>query len=138
MSASYILLLTAFYVDNGQHLPVRQRLPHLAYWLVPSAVGLPLVARALARHRGLAPYRPTHASAPHRPRPSTSTAASGSYQPVSQDPGKTMAAACWRDGDRCQSYSWLASPSGCRSARRLIAASQLRRIAPLAGPISHQ
>jgi hypothetical protein len=33
----------------------------LAYWLLPSAVGLPLVARALARHRGLAPHRPTHA-----------------------------------------------------------------------------
>jgi hypothetical protein len=60
MSASYILLLTAFYVDNGKHLPIWQRLPHLAYWLLPSAVGLPLVARALARHRGLAPHRPTH------------------------------------------------------------------------------
>jgi hypothetical protein len=61
MSASYILLLTAFYVDNGQHLPVWQHLPHLAYWLLPSAVGLPLVARALARHRGLAPHPSTHA-----------------------------------------------------------------------------
>jgi hypothetical protein len=60
MSASYILLLTAFYVDNGKNLPVWQRLPHLAYWLVPSAVGLPLVARALARYRGLATRRPTH------------------------------------------------------------------------------
>jgi hypothetical protein len=45
MSASYILLLTAFYVDNGKHLPVWKSLPHLSYWLVPSAVGLPLVAR---------------------------------------------------------------------------------------------
>jgi hypothetical protein len=61
MSASYILLLTAFYVDNGKHLPVWQSLPHLAYWLVPSAVGLPLVARALARYHGLATRRPTHA-----------------------------------------------------------------------------
>jgi len=61
MSASYLLLLTAFYVNNGQHLPVCQRLPHLAYWLLPSAVRLPVVARALARHRGLAPHRPTHA-----------------------------------------------------------------------------
>lgn len=41
MSAFYILLLTAFYVDNGKHLPIWQRLPHLAYWLVSSAVGLP-------------------------------------------------------------------------------------------------
>src|SRR5215212_334857 len=61
MSASYILLLTAFYVDNGKNLPVWQRLPHLAYWLLPSAVGLPLIARALARYHGLAPHRPTHA-----------------------------------------------------------------------------
>ena len=59
MSASYILLLTAFYVDNGKHLPVWRSLPHLPYWLLPSAVGLPLVARALARHHGLATRRPT-------------------------------------------------------------------------------
>jgi hypothetical protein len=60
MSASYILLLTAFYVDNGKHLPVWKSLPHVVYWLLPSAVGLPLVARALARYRGLATRRPTH------------------------------------------------------------------------------
>ena len=59
MSASYILLLTAFYVDNGKHLPVWKSLPHLAYWLLPSAVGLPLVTRALTRYRGLATRRPT-------------------------------------------------------------------------------
>jgi hypothetical protein len=35
-------------------------------------------------------------------------------------------------------YSRLASPSACCSARRLIAASQMRRIAPLAGRISRQ
>ena len=63
MSASYILLLTAFYVDNGKNLPVWRTLPHLAYWLLPTAVGLPLVARALARHRGLTPRRPTPTSA---------------------------------------------------------------------------
>ena len=56
---------------------------------------------------------------------------------VSQDPGATMAAA------RCAAppaatYSWLASQFSCRSARRLIAASQLLRIAPLAGRISYQ
>jgi hypothetical protein len=60
MSASYVLLLTAFYVDNGRNLPVWQRLPHLVYWLLPSAVGLPLVVGALVRHRGLATRRPTH------------------------------------------------------------------------------
>jgi hypothetical protein len=60
MSASYILLLTAFYVDNGKNLPVWRSLPHLAYWLLPSAVGLPLVARALARYHGFATRPPTH------------------------------------------------------------------------------
>jgi hypothetical protein len=51
MGASYILLLVAFYVDNGKNLPVWQDLPHVTYWLLPSAIGLPLVARALLRYR---------------------------------------------------------------------------------------
>jgi hypothetical protein len=50
MGVSYILLLTAFYVDNGKSLPVWMDLPTLAYWLLPSAVGLPLIVRALTRH----------------------------------------------------------------------------------------
>ena len=43
MGLSYIALLTAFYVDNGPHLPVWNRLPPLAFWLLPTAVGLPLL-----------------------------------------------------------------------------------------------
>jgi hypothetical protein len=50
MAVSYILLLTAFYVDNGPHLPLWRSLPPLAYWLLPSIVGLPILARALRRH----------------------------------------------------------------------------------------
>jgi hypothetical protein len=50
MGASYIVLLTAFYVDNGRNLPVWRSLPTLAYWLTPSAVGLPLIVDALLRH----------------------------------------------------------------------------------------
>jgi uncharacterized membrane protein len=50
MGMSYILLLTAFYVDNGAHLPVWRALPTLAFWLVPAAVGLPIIVRALRRH----------------------------------------------------------------------------------------
>jgi hypothetical protein len=53
MSLSYIVLLTAFYVDNGPHLPVWDRLPAIAYWTLPAAVGLPLVIRALRRHTHL-------------------------------------------------------------------------------------
>jgi hypothetical protein len=50
MGLSYILLLTAFYVDNGPNLPVWRHLPPLAYWLVPSLVGLPILLWALMRH----------------------------------------------------------------------------------------
>ena len=50
MGASYIILLTAFYVDNGPHLPVWKHLPPWTYWLTPGLVGFPLVVRALVRH----------------------------------------------------------------------------------------
>jgi hypothetical protein len=61
MGLSYILLLTAFYVDNGANLPLWRALPALAYWAAPSLVGLPILVRALLRHplvlrqRGAAP-----------------------------------------------------------------------------------
>jgi len=50
MGTSYILLLTAFYVDNGPQLPVWKDLPPIAYWTVPAAVGLPVLVYALLRH----------------------------------------------------------------------------------------
>jgi hypothetical protein len=50
MGSSYILLLTAFYVDNGAHLPLWRELPTLAYWLLPAAIGLPLIMVTLRRH----------------------------------------------------------------------------------------
>ncbi len=50
MGLSYVLLLTAFYVDNGKNLPLWRDLPSLSYWLVPAAVGVPLILRALWRH----------------------------------------------------------------------------------------
>ncbi len=50
MGLSYILLLTAFYVDNGKSLPVWRDLPTITYWLAPSVVGLPLMLWALLRH----------------------------------------------------------------------------------------
>jgi hypothetical protein len=51
MGGAYIALFTGFYVDNGPHLPVWDRLPRLAYWTLPSLVGVPLILRALARRR---------------------------------------------------------------------------------------
>jgi hypothetical protein len=50
MGLSYILLLTAFYVDNGKSLPLWRDLPSITYWLLPAAVGLPLIVYALLRH----------------------------------------------------------------------------------------
>lgn len=51
MGLSYILLLTAFYVDNGKNLPVWKDLPSVAYWTVPSAIGLPIMIWSLLYHR---------------------------------------------------------------------------------------
>ncbi len=50
MGFSYIVLLTAFYVDNGKFLPVWEDLPSLAYWVLPSVVGIPIIIRTLLRH----------------------------------------------------------------------------------------
>jgi uncharacterized membrane protein len=50
MGASYILLLTAFYVDNGKNLPLWKALPQIAYWLLPSAIGAPIMGYAMLRH----------------------------------------------------------------------------------------
>jgi hypothetical protein len=50
MGLSYILLLTAFYVDNGKSLPLWKDLPVIAYWLLPAAVGVPIIVHALLRH----------------------------------------------------------------------------------------
>ena len=50
MGGSYIALLTGFYVDNGEQLPLWDQLPHLAYWTVPATVGIPLIWLALARN----------------------------------------------------------------------------------------
>jgi hypothetical protein len=53
MGLSYVVMLTAFYVDNGKSLPVWRNLPQMTYWLLPSFVGIPLIVRALVRYRHL-------------------------------------------------------------------------------------
>lgn len=50
MGSSYVLLLTAFYVDNGKSLPLWRELPPIAYWLTPGAVGVPFIVHALLCH----------------------------------------------------------------------------------------
>ena len=60
MGTAYVVMLTAFYVDNGPHLPLWDRLPTLTFWLLPSALGAPIIARAIirARRAGHARNRP--------------------------------------------------------------------------------
>jgi len=50
MGSSYILLLTAFYVDNGKNLPFWNLFPQLFFWLFPAAIGIPIIIYALLRH----------------------------------------------------------------------------------------
>jgi hypothetical protein len=50
MGLSYVLMLTAFYVDNGKHLPLWKELPQVAFWVLPAALGAPLVLWALLCH----------------------------------------------------------------------------------------
>lgn len=50
MGTSYIVMLTAFYVDNGKNLPLWKELPDIAFWVLPSAIGMPIILYALFRH----------------------------------------------------------------------------------------
>ena len=66
IGGSYTVLLTAFYVDNGKNLPLWDRLPTAAYWLLPPIVAAPLIGRALARHQRRPARRPA-GTGPGRP-----------------------------------------------------------------------
>jgi hypothetical protein len=50
MGSSYIFMLIAFYIDNRKNLPFWKELPQTTYWLLPSAVGIPLIIHALRWH----------------------------------------------------------------------------------------
>ena len=58
MGIGYVAMLTAFYVDNGPHLPLWDRLPTLAFWLLPSAIGAPIITRAVIHARHTRPGHP--------------------------------------------------------------------------------
>lgn len=57
MGSSSILMLTAFYVDNGKNLPLWRDLPPLAFWVLPALLGGPIVIWALLRHPVVLRYR---------------------------------------------------------------------------------
>jgi uncharacterized membrane protein len=50
MGASYILLLTGFYVDNGKNLPFWRMFPQWFFYVFPSLVGIPIIGRVLLTH----------------------------------------------------------------------------------------
>jgi uncharacterized membrane protein len=50
MGLSYILMLTAFYVDNGKNLPLWRELPQWTFWVLPSMLGAPIIIYTLLRH----------------------------------------------------------------------------------------
>jgi hypothetical protein len=47
MGASYILLMTGFYVDNGKNLPFWKLFPQWSFWVFPAVVGVPIIIYAL-------------------------------------------------------------------------------------------
>jgi len=75
MGTAYVAMLTAFYVDNGPHLPLWDHLPVLAFWLLPSAIGAPIIIRAIlrAKHAG-PPRRPVSGRIRDAGRPAASSA----------------------------------------------------------------
>ncbi len=59
MGISYVVMLTAFYVDNGPTLPLWSLLPPWSFWFIPSLVGAPLIARAIIRRSRPRPSSPS-------------------------------------------------------------------------------
>ena len=55
MGIAYTAMLTAFYVDNGPHLPLWDRLPRRAFWLLPAVVAAPIITRAISRTKKKTP-----------------------------------------------------------------------------------
>lgn len=53
MGASYAVLITAFYVDNGPKLPLVNQLPAVAFWTLPSLIAVLLLVRAVRRYTHL-------------------------------------------------------------------------------------
>ncbi len=49
MIGSYVVLWTAFYVDNAHLFPGIDRLPTLTFWVLPTLVALPFLVRSIMR-----------------------------------------------------------------------------------------
>lgn len=49
MIGSYVVLWTAFYVDNAHLIPGLKELPSLIFWVLPSLIGLPFIVLSTSR-----------------------------------------------------------------------------------------
>lgn len=49
MIGSYVILWTAFYVDNAHLIPGLNQLPSLTFWVLPTLISLPFLVLSLSR-----------------------------------------------------------------------------------------
>lgn len=49
MIGSYVVLWTAFYVDNAHLFPLFNRLPLLTFWVGPTLIAVPFLIRSISR-----------------------------------------------------------------------------------------
>ena len=49
MIGSYVVLWTAFYVDNAHLIPLLNQLPALTFWVLPTVIALPFLVLSLYR-----------------------------------------------------------------------------------------
>jgi hypothetical protein len=63
MIGSYVVLWTAFYVDNAHLIPVLKQLPTLTFWILPTLIALPFLVLSISR------FVPTTVAPSERVRP---------------------------------------------------------------------
>jgi hypothetical protein len=49
MIGSYVVLWTAFFVDNAHLIPLLNQLPQLTFWVLPTVIGIPFIVRSISR-----------------------------------------------------------------------------------------
>ncbi len=62
MIGSYIVLWTAFFVDNAHLIPLLNQLPPLIFWVLPTVIGIPFIVLSISR------FVPNIAAPSRRPR----------------------------------------------------------------------
>ncbi len=62
MIGSYVVLWTAFFVDNAHRIPGLNQLPSLTFWVLPTVIGIPFIVLSISR------FVPNIAAPSRRPR----------------------------------------------------------------------